>query len=121
MIELKIQIEQTLKQFASGAPRDCTRKLLNVLGYESDKTDDIEPNSFKGFKEYFLSSQNTFNEKTAKADEWQSIDIIFQLTDVEMTAACERHCLTDNKSPWWRWKPSWFFFVFKKLDALRRN
>lgn len=84
MSELKQQIELALKLFSGGAPRNCARKLLNVLGYDSDKTDDIEPNTFQGFKDYFLTGQNSFNEQSAKADEWQSMDIIFQLTDEEL-------------------------------------
>ena len=84
MSVLKVQIEQAPKQFATGAPRGCARKLLNVLGYDSDKSDDIEPATFQGFKEYFLSGRNSFNEKFAKTDEWQSIDIVFQLTDEEL-------------------------------------
>ena len=73
MSDLKIQIEQALKRFSTGPPRDSARKLLNVLGYDSDKTNDIEPATFQGFKEYFLSGRNSFNEKFAKAEEWQSI------------------------------------------------
>jgi adenine-specific DNA-methyltransferase len=84
MSELKQQIEQALKQFATGVTCDCARKLLDVLGYESDKTDDIEPNTFEGFKDYFLTGQNTFNAETAKVKDWQSIDIVFQLTDEEL-------------------------------------
>jgi len=32
MSELKQLIEQALKGFSGGTPRDCARKLLNVLG-----------------------------------------------------------------------------------------
>jgi adenine-specific DNA-methyltransferase len=84
MSELKIQIEQALKRFSSSTTRDCAVNLLNVLGYGSDKTDDIEPNTFQGFKEYFLSGELPFSELNAKTDEWQSIDILFQLTDEEL-------------------------------------
>lgn len=85
MSDLKQQIEDALKQFAVGSPRDSARKLLNVLGYDSDKTVEIEPNTWEGFKDLFLDNESTFNAEAAMVKEWKGIDIIFQLTDEELS------------------------------------
>ncbi len=84
-LEQKQLIEDALKRFASGTPRDCACSLLNVLGYESDKTFDIEPNTWQGFKDYFITADSSFSPNSAMVSEWKSIEIIFQFTDEELS------------------------------------
>ncbi|HSW64770.1 MAG TPA: Eco57I restriction-modification methylase domain-containing protein [Dissulfurispiraceae bacterium] len=79
MSELKTQIQTSLAGFASGQLRDNAKALLNVLGYSSDRTFQLTPNTFEGLSEYFDAGRTDEN-KIKKAD-WQSVDIIFQLTD----------------------------------------
>lgn len=85
MSDIRQQIEQAIKQFTTGTARDCTRKLLNVLGYQSDKTVEIAPNTWQGFNDNFISSGSPFSTDSAMVSEWKNIDIIFQLTDEELS------------------------------------
>ncbi len=80
MSELKAQIQTSLAGFAAGQLRDNAKKFLNVLGYASDRTIQLSPNNFKGFSELFSTTSN-FNPEKAKVKEWQSVDIVFQLTE----------------------------------------
>ncbi|MGH7965461.1 MAG: hypothetical protein ACRERD_27235 [Candidatus Binatia bacterium] len=79
----KEQIQDALKAFASGTLRDNARRLLNVLGYHSEKRIDLSPNTAEAFLETF-DPEKTLNEKTALLDHWRSVDLLFQLTSDEI-------------------------------------
>ncbi|KAF0178662.1 MAG: hypothetical protein FD164_2181 [Nitrospirae bacterium] len=81
MSELKKRIQDVLASFASGNLSDNAKALLNVLRYESDRTVQLSPNNYRGFSELFQPSAGNFNPDKAKVQEWQSVDIIFQLTE----------------------------------------
>ena len=55
------------------------------LGYYSDKTFDLSPNSADNFLDTF-DEKNIFRKEKALLKNWRSIDIIFQLTDEEIYA-----------------------------------
>lgn len=80
----KEQIQNALKAFASGNLRDNARRLLNVLGYRSEKRIDLSPNTADAFLETF-DPEKKLNAKTALLDHWRSIDLLFQLTGDEVT------------------------------------
>jgi hypothetical protein len=84
MSDPRKSIEQTLKGFALGPLTDGSRKLLGVLGYQSDKTVELEPNTWEGFRDAFVQDSSSFNPASALVADWQSIDILFQLTDEEL-------------------------------------
>lgn len=81
MNDLKQQIKQAIKAFATGKPLDRGRKLLNVLGYQSDTTEAIAPNNWSGFKAQFVDGSRPFIEGNARVTEWQTVDLIFQLAE----------------------------------------
>lgn len=81
MKEVKENIQSALKQFSSGVMADSAKNLLNVLSYESERTLQLSPNNYKGFSELFQTGLSNLDVKKAKVEEWQSIDIIFQLTE----------------------------------------
>jgi hypothetical protein len=81
MKELKEQIQAALGGFSSVSLADNAKNLLNILGYESDRTIKLSPNNYKGFSELFQVESSNFNPDKAKVNDWQSIDIIFQLTE----------------------------------------
>ena len=81
MSELKEQIQSAINAFASGDLLTNAGNLLKVLGYESDRTFLLTPNTFAGFWESFGNQNVSFDKDKARKDEWQSIDIIFQLTE----------------------------------------
>ena len=81
----KEKIEQALHQFASGDLADNAKHLLNVLGYESQRTMQLDPNTSDGFLSAFeLEDEEKFNPKRALVEEWESIDLLFQLTEEEI-------------------------------------
>ena len=84
MNQHKNDIKNALKQFNSGNLAINARHLLDTLGYRSGRTISLEPNTAEGFIENFDSS-NTMNRERAHVDEWESIDILFQLTGDEIT------------------------------------
>ena len=85
MREKKDAVETALRRFASGALADNAKNLLKTLGYESQRTMDLEPNT----ADEFLSSfdfDGEINCERARLDEWESIDLLFQLTDDQVSA-----------------------------------
>lgn len=99
MNELKAQIQSALNQFANGALLQNAKVLLNTLGYKSDRTLQLSPNNYKGFSEQFNVAESNFNPEKAKTKDWQSIDIIFQLTqnDIRKTQSLFDAKQVDNK------------------------
>ena len=79
MSELKKSIQEVLSSFASGNLSDNAKGLLNALGYSSDRTFQLTPNTFEGLSEYFDTSR--IDEKKIRKADWQSVDIVFQLTE----------------------------------------
>lgn len=84
MTDLKTRIQDILKAFPDGPLIKTAGNLLNVLGYRSDKTFSLRPNDYKGFADYFLQRSNAFDTLRARTAEWQSVDILFQLTEDEL-------------------------------------
>ena len=81
MKELKEQIQAGLNGFSVGTLADNAKSLLNVLGYESDRTFSLTPNNYKAFSELFKVVPANFDPEKARVKDWQSIDIIFQLAE----------------------------------------
>jgi adenine-specific DNA-methyltransferase len=79
----KEKIQNTLKAFASGNPRDNARHLFDTLGYRSEKRIDLSPNTTETFLETF-DPEKKLNVKTALLDHWRSVDLLFQLTSDEI-------------------------------------
>jgi len=84
MNDLKTRIQDVLKAFPDGPLIKTAGNLLNILGYRSDKTFSLRPNDYKGFADYFLQRSNAFDAVRARTAEWQSVDILFQLTEDEL-------------------------------------
>ena len=84
MNQHKNDIKNTLKHFTGGNFADNARRLLEILGYRSERTMSLAPNTAEAFIENFDPS-NTMNAGRALLDEWESIDILFQLTGDEIT------------------------------------
>ena len=81
----KKKIEQALHQFARGNLAGNAKHLLNVLGYESERTMNLDPNTADSFLSAFnLQDNQDFIPKRALVEEWESIDFLFQLTEAEI-------------------------------------
>ena len=77
---LKAQIQTALNGFTAGPLVENARHLLGVLGYESNRTLHIEPNTAEGF----LARWHINPEKALLA-EWDTCDFLFQLTEEDIT------------------------------------
>ena len=85
MNEPKKKIERALHQFASGNLADNAKHLLNVLGYESGRTVRLRPNTAERFLEEFNQDpERRMNPDRALIEEWESVDLLFQLTEEEI-------------------------------------
>ncbi|MDE0041925.1 MAG: hypothetical protein OXT74_07810, partial [Candidatus Poribacteria bacterium] len=84
MNQHKNDIKNHLKRFTDGNLADNARHLLDILGYRSERTISLEPNTAEEFIDNFDPSK-TMNANRALLDEWESIDLLFQLTGDEIT------------------------------------
>lgn len=85
--ELRSVIHAALAAFQKKPLPDAATGLLATLGYRSDRTvnlGDSKPQTFLDFVRANASSSN-FNETKALAADWQSADLLFQLTDEELS------------------------------------
>ena len=80
----KDQIKTALQRFTDGDLAANARHLLNTLGYRSERTLSLEPNTVDGFIVHF-DPHNTMNRERGQLNEWEFIDFLFQLTDDEIT------------------------------------
>ena len=83
-LSTKVHITQALKDFCDGTLANNARNLLNILGYQSKRTIALEPNTAEEFVANFDPS-NCINGKRAQLGEWESIDLVFQLTGDEIS------------------------------------
>lgn len=86
MADLRTQIEQKLKNFSATGLRLGALELLELLGYESDKTLELD-GSPEPFLEQFNQHPETtrFSKEKALVNEWEEIQLLFQLTDQELS------------------------------------
>ncbi|HEY6345717.1 MAG TPA: hypothetical protein VIY49_29820 [Bryobacteraceae bacterium] len=74
------QVLQALANFSTAPPSEAARELLRALGYSSDRSLDLEPNTADGFQTHF----GALSPERALTSEWKSVDFLFQLTDEEI-------------------------------------
>ena len=79
---LKKSIQIALSNFEGKPLAEAARGLLNALGYESNKTLAITPNISTQFQAMFDPRKQM--KADAKLDEWQSVDLLFQVTGDEL-------------------------------------
>lgn len=85
--ELRSVIQAALAAFQKKSLSEAAVGLLDVLGYRSDRTvnlGDSKPQTFLDFVRDNARNSN-FNEAKALAADWQSADLLFQLTDEELS------------------------------------
>ena len=85
MTSPKDQIKITLQRFGDGNLAENARNLLNVLGYDSQRSMSLEPNTADGFLSALdPDDQKKFKPERALTEEWESIDLLFQLMDEDI-------------------------------------
>lgn len=80
-------IKQALQDYSSKGVRQASLDLLQILGYQSDKTLNLENSDPKTFFDFIKASHpaSGIDEKNALAKDWVSADLLFQLTDDELS------------------------------------
>lgn len=84
--EAKEALQRRLAAFEHGEFAHNARALFGVLGYRSEKRIDLSPNTAGEFRATF-DAAGRLNPLTALLDQWQSVDVLFQLTDEELRGA----------------------------------
>jgi len=121
---LKAQIKEALQTFRSGSARENALKLLNVLGYRSDRTLDLDGSPEAFLQQFDRDSDRPFRKDKALFDRWKSIDFLFQLTDTEVRNAGMQGDLPFDSSTGYDGKTysSYLFFVLElKKDHYTRT
>ena len=83
MSELQKAVRGALDTLAGGSLSECAEGLLRALGYSSDRTIDFE--SVEEFLALVEAKDKLSAGQLATFDRWQDMDIIFQVTDAEVT------------------------------------
>ena len=84
-LEQSKEIETALKSFAAGNLTENALGLFETLGYNTARRANFDRPSFLYFKENYFSDDTAFNEKNALVADWQSVDLLFQLSADEMS------------------------------------
>lgn len=85
--ELRIAIQTGLQAFESPPLRDASLALLKILGYQSDKAITVKKSDPEAFLA-LLAEHNPdvkINKEKALFNDWKKADILFQLTDEELS------------------------------------
>ncbi len=86
MPDLRTTIKEKLTAFSSSELRPASLNLLATLGYESDKTLHIKNASPEAFLEIIpTDKRELFSKDKALFKDWTSADLLFQLTDEELS------------------------------------
>ena len=80
-VQHKTAIAEALNGFTAGPLSENARHLLGVLGYASNRTLHIKPNTAEGFL-----ARWHINPEKAWLAEWDTCDFLFQLTEEEIAS-----------------------------------
>lgn len=83
--EIKDKIQQAIKGFSKGSLFNNTIQLFSTLGYRTERQSRLSKNNYTGFIDDFPVAKSRMNEKKTLQDDWQSIELVFQLTQAEMS------------------------------------
>ncbi len=79
----RITFTTALAEFQSRPLKDAARRLLDTLGYRSERSLAGPDSSPRSFIELFPASG--FDQEKALVSEWKTADLLFQLTDQELS------------------------------------
>jgi len=87
MPDIRTKLQTTLGAMETLPLRDSAIDLLSVLGYGSDRTVNLGSSKPKAVLEFIRSNSaaESFNESKALVEDWKSADLLFQLTDSELS------------------------------------
>ena len=89
------QIEAALRAFSGAGLRAASIGLLNTLGYQSEKTLDLD-NTPDAFLAEFDKRDRKFRKDKALFERWKSVEFLFQIADDEVRNAGAQGTLFDS-------------------------
>lgn len=113
----KQAIEAALKDFADQPLADAARGLFAALGYSGSRT--LRLSGVSDFLDTFDPAGELRSRPKAFVAEWRSIDLLFQLTDDDLSGEGNLFTATDIDRGLMR--SYLFFHIALKLDAYRRS
>ena len=84
-LETKDKIQNALKDFSKGKLFDNSIGLFKALGYKTERQSKLSRNNYKGFLEEIPGASQNLNATKALTDNWLSVELLFQLTQTEMS------------------------------------
>jgi hypothetical protein len=83
--DVKSAIAEALKASGNGSLRSNATRLFNTLGYTSEKTIELTPNTPENFL-HEVDQQKRLRKDKALFSKWKSVDFVFQITGEEIKA-----------------------------------
>ena len=83
--DIKQNIANAISGFSKGNLFNNAIQLFSSLGYKTERQSRLSKNNYKGFIEDFPSASEKMNPKKTLTENWKSIELLFQLTQTEMT------------------------------------
>ena len=111
-VEFKLKIENSIKAFKSDSLKSNGVRLLNTLGYNSDKTLYLVGDGKDDFVKIF-DDKGEFRPDKALFDEWREVRLLFQVSTDEIQGQSN---LFIEKSPNLALEHSYLFFTIE-LDT----
>jgi adenine-specific DNA-methyltransferase len=84
-IDIKQNITNAISGFSKGNLFDNSIRLFQSLGYKTERQSRLSKSTYKGFIEDFPTAAEKINLKKALSQQWNKIELLFQLTQTEMT------------------------------------
>ena len=85
MNELKSSIQKAIAGFKTNELFENSISLFETLGYNTARQNRLDNNTFKYFKDNFIDTDDNFNEEKALVTDWVKIELLFQLTNEEVS------------------------------------
>lgn len=83
-MDTKRALSEALSHFSTGNLADNAQSLFQTLGYQTDKAVRLEAPTPQAFVDSFAQGK-TFNPDNAFIQDWQFVDLLFQITKDEIT------------------------------------
>ena len=80
------KIQNALNQFSDGNLTENALNFFRTLGYESERQMPFDDKSFAEFKDRYIEEDSGFNENNALVEEWRYVDLLFQITEDELSS-----------------------------------
>ncbi|MBU1569550.1 MAG: hypothetical protein KKE00_03360, partial [Proteobacteria bacterium] len=81
---VKQHISESIQAFAKGNLTENALNLFKTLGYNTERQSPLDKPSREAFKESYIDPDSKFNEEKALFEDWEFIDLLFQLSKEEL-------------------------------------